>query len=127
MDKVKGATIKALIGILGLLWCGCAWAEPDYEALSSAIRLAEGNSNYGVLTHYKHTSYKQACINTCKHAYRDWLKIAPRAYNSKFYDAKMSYLTFLANRYAPRRVANDPKNLNKNWLKNVSQLYKGKI
>lgn len=96
--------------------------KPDFNRLADAIRLAEGNSNYGVLKHYKHTSYRQACINTCTHAYRDWLKVSPRGYN-----AKLPYLQFLRDRYCPLNAKNDPKHLNYNWLRSVSYLYqKGK-
>ena len=106
-------------------WCGQVSAEPvpDFERLANSILLAEGNSNYGILTHYKHTSYRQACINTCKHAWKDWLatrpKVSPRAGKGH----KMAFLEFLANRYAPGGVANDPHNLNKNWLANVQYFY----
>ena len=31
------------------------------------------------------------------------------------------FITFLGNRYAPEKVKNDPTNLNKNWIKNVSK------
>ena len=30
------------------------------------------------------------------------------------------FITFLGNRYAPKKVKNDPDNLNENWIKNVS-------
>jgi hypothetical protein len=30
------------------------------------------------------------------------------------------FITFLGNRYAPKGVANDPTNLNKHWIKNVT-------
>ena len=88
--------------------------EPNYDTLADAIRRAEGNSNYGILKHYKHTSYRQACKNTCQHAYKDWLKYAVRAGKGH----KMGYLEFLRDRYAPIGANNDPTGLNKNWLKN---------
>jgi hypothetical protein len=31
------------------------------------------------------------------------------------------FITYLGNRYAPRKATNDPNNLNKNWIKNVSK------
>jgi hypothetical protein len=121
-----------LIGIITVcltLFSSCepAHAEPDYSLLADSIRVAEGNPNYGILTHYKHTSYRQACINTCKHAWKDYLNqvdsVRPGALNG----TKTGYLTFLANRYAPIGAKNDPMGLNRNWLANVSKLYKGGI
>ena len=92
----------------------------DFEKLADAILRAEGNSNYGILKHYKHTSYRQACKNTCQHAYKDWLKYAVRAGKGH----KMGYLEFLRDRYAPIGADNDPTGLNKNWLRNVQYFYK---
>lgn len=96
-------------------------ASMDFERLAEAIRLAEGNSNYGILKHYKHTSYRQACINTCQHSYLEWVKTSPRAEKGH----RMTFLAFLSRRYAPRHVLNDPNDLNKNWLGNVEYFYNG--
>ena len=59
------------------------WAE--------AIHHAEGNDNYGILAHYKHTSYRQACKNTVKHAYAQWLR------NGR----KCPFLQSLQQKYCP--------------------------
>ncbi len=40
---------------------------------------------------------------------------------------KDNFITYLGNRYAPKGVANDPNNLNKNWITNVGTQYKGYI
>ena len=40
---------------------------------------------------------------------------------------KDNFITYLGNRYAPKGVANDPNNLNKNWITNVGTHYKGYI
>jgi len=40
---------------------------------------------------------------------------------------KDDFITYLGNRYAPKGVANDPNNLNKNWITNVGTQYKGYI
>ena len=88
----------------------CHAEESTPEAICQAIWHAEGgfktNHPYGILAKYKHTSPRQACINTVKHKYRDW-------------NGRGEFLTYLASRYAPLKVANDPLNLNINWLKNV--------
>ena len=109
--------------LLGLVLAGCsepcypAESRPDWNRLANAIYKAEGGSRtahpYGILAHYRHTTPRQACINTCKTKYRQW------ASNSK----AQSYLEYLASKYAPIGVSNDIKGLNRNWLKNVSYFY----
>jgi hypothetical protein len=67
--------------------------------IANAIFKAENSKAhlYGIMAHYKHTSPRQACINTIEHAKRDW-------------DGREDFITFLGSRYCP----NDP-----NWVKNV--------
>jgi len=78
--------------------------------IADAIYLAEGGVKtshpYGILAHYKHTTPRQACLNTIAHAYRDW-------------DSKGDFIEFLGSRYCPIGADNDPTGLNKNWVKNV--------
>lgn len=100
------------------LWCGSAFAEPiDVNRLADAIYKAEGGANtrhpYGILTKYKHTTPRQACINTIRHAARDW-------------DGQGSFIAFLGSRYCPVGASNDPQGLNKNWVRNVTQIYASK-
>jgi len=95
-------------------------SEPiNIEKLADAIYLAEGGAKtkypYGILTKYKHTTPRQACINTIKHALKDF------PYQTKYID----FIEFLGSRYAPIGADNDPKGLNKNWVKNVNFYYKG--
>lgn len=88
------------------------------EDICKAIYKAEGGSKtkhpYGILTKYKHTTPKQACLNTVAHARRDWVAN----------ESKGSFIHFLAGRYAPIGVSNDPNNLNENWESNVISLLK---
>jgi hypothetical protein len=98
-----------------MILAGIAKAEEpiNIERLVKAIYYAEGGDKtshpYGILAHYKHTTPRQACINTIKHALRDF--------------RGGDFIAFLASRYAPIGVANDPKGLNRNWVKNVRRLY----
>lgn len=55
---------------------------------------------------------RQICLNTVRNNYKRWLKS----------DRSKTYLEFLANRYAPVGVSNDPNNLNKNWLSNLQRV-----
>lgn len=88
----------------------CYAENPYFDSVADAIYKAEGGVKtrhpYGILAKYKNTTPRQACLNTIAHAYRDW-------------DGKGDFIEFLGNRYAPIGVANDPTNLNKNWIKNV--------
>lgn len=118
--QAKHGVIYA-IALCGVLWCGVAWARTvagyDVERLATAIYHAEGGAKtahpYGILAKYKTTTPRQACINTINSKYRAWLKT----------DRKLDYLSYLASKYAPVGVANDPTGLNKNWLGNVRRLY----
>jgi hypothetical protein len=97
--------------------CGSSWAMDTStysdDEIANAIYLAEGGAKtshpYGILKKYKVTTPRQACLNTIAHARRDW-------------DGKGDFIEFLGNRYAPIGVANDPTNLNRNWVSNVKSL-----
>jgi hypothetical protein len=109
---LKSALIASLLVVL---WTCIANAqEINIEKLADAIYYAEGGAKtahpYGILTHYKHTTPRQACINTIKHALKD-------------YDGASSFIEFLGKRYCPIGAQNDPTGLNVNWVKNVTYLY----
>lgn len=77
------------------------WAEGGYKT----------RHPYGILKKFKTTAPRQACLNTIAHARKDW-------------DGKGDFIEFLGSRYAPVNMgenSNDPKNLNKNWVKNVKR------
>lgn len=100
---------------------GSAWAETlggyDVERLATAIYHAEGGANtrhpYGILAKYKTTTPRQACINTIRSKWREWVKLG----------SKGDYLRYLQSRYCPIGADNDPTGLNVNWYKNVFRLY----
>lgn len=85
------------------------------ERLADAIYVAEGGANtkhpYGVLKHYVRTTPRTACINTIRHAARDW-------------KGQGDFIAFLGARYSPLGAANDPQHLNRNWIHNVQKLMK---
>jgi len=80
------------------------------EQIADAIYLAEGGAKtrhpYGILTKYKTTTPRQACINTIIHAQKDW-------------NGEGDFIEFLGSRYCPVGAENDPTGLNRNWVKNV--------
>ena len=98
-----------------------ACADVNVEVLADAIYLAEGgaktNHPYGILKKYVHTSPRQACINTIKHALRDWHTQIEYTTNPD------DFIRYLGIRYAPIFADNDPTNLNKNWVTNVTWNY----
>ena len=83
------------------------------DQLANAIYKAENSKShpYGILTHYKTTTPRQACINTIKHAVKDW-------------DGRSDFIVFLGSRYCPVGATNDPTGLNKNWVRNVKMFLK---
>lgn len=89
------------------------------EILADAIYLAEGGSKtkypYGIISVKcsGETECRKICLNTIRNNHKRWL-------NS---DKSLTYLEFLASRYAPIGVSNDPTNLNKHWLGNVQAIY----
>lgn len=96
---------------------------PDYEHLATAIYHAEGGSRavhkYGIMTHYKTTTPRQACINTCRHAFKDYARIASK------HDLK-GFIAFLGARYCPTKglgLRPAERALNGNWIGNVTKLY----
>lgn len=108
----NSAWILFIVGLLFFLLLGTALSFatelPSDERIADAIYKAENSKAhpYGIMVKYKHTTPRQACINTIRHAKRDW-------------DGKGDFIVFLGNRYAPIGVKNDPTGLNKNWIKNV--------
>ena len=87
-----------------------AQCAPNPALLANAIYKAEGGAKtkypYGILTKYKHTTPRQACINTIRHALKDW-------------NGKGDFIVFLGSRYCPPNA----HPLNVNWVKNVRWFY----
>ena len=89
----------------------------NIEKLADAIYLAEGGAKtkypYGILTKYKTTTPRQACINTINSALKRF------ALQTKEKD----FIIFLSLTYCPIGAKNDPHNLNIHWVKNVKYFY----
>lgn len=93
----------------------------DTDKYCDAIRKAEGNPNYGILSIKCHSEAqcRQYCKNT---VYNTLIK-----YRSTRCKTGEPDIDCLARRYAPLNANNDPQGLNKNWIKNVAyHLKKGK-
>lgn len=109
---MKTVGILLLMMVVGF---DLAYGAVNIERLADAIYIAEGgaktNHPYGILKHYRDTTPRQACINTINHALKD------------FKGEEKDFILYLGNRYAPIGVANDPSNMNRNWIKNVKYWY----
>jgi hypothetical protein len=93
------------------------------ENIVMAIYQAEGSERaikpFGILSVpcESYSECKKICENTVRNNWKRYQEWGHKKYPT--------YLAFLASRYAPIGVSNDPTNLNKNWLKNVQHfLYK---
>jgi len=84
------------------------------DQLANAIYRAEGGAKtrhpYGIFPHYKHTTPRQACLNTIKSAQRRFAKQTK----------EKDFVHFLSLTYCPIGASNDPKGLNKNWVRLVN-------
>src|SRR3990167_57192 len=109
--------MKSLIlSLLCLLMASNCYAEvpADYaNRLADAIYKAEGGTKtrhpYGILVKYKHTTPRQACLNTIRSNWNKWEKDGKRG----------DYIEALGRVYCPIGASNDPTGLNKHWVSNV--------
>lgn len=113
------ALYALIILIISWLCVGCS--NVGYTATldqwADAIHKAEGNDNYGILQHYKYTTYRQACKNTVLNNYQRWQRSREN----------IPFLQFLGRRYCPTGASNDPTGLNRYWVKNVEYWLKKRV
>jgi hypothetical protein len=117
MNKIICTLLAFLMGSVSPASARLSPATPSHAytdtQIVDAIYIIEGGAKtrhpYGILKKYKVTTPRQACFNTVAHARRDWEK-SPKS---------KPFTTFLRDRYCPLNAKNDPKGLNKNWLKNL--------
>lgn len=110
----KVLNILRVWGIVLLLCSNAAAHNLPYQinvsCLANAIYISEGGDKtrfpYGILTKYKHTTPRQACINTIMHQYKIWIDQG----------AKGSFIEFLGRTYSPPAI-------NPYWVKNVTFYY----
>ena len=117
-DKVKLIALIILIALallITLIGKVCA-EEINVNKLADAIYWAEGGANtnhpYGILATYKHTTPRQACINTIKSAIKRFNKQTK----------EKDFVHFLSLTYCPIGCDND-NGTNKYWEKNVKFHY----
>lgn len=95
-----------IIACILILNASSVFAFSDSQ-LADAIYKAEHSKThpYGILKHYKHTTPRQACLNTIAHARQDW-------------NEEGDFVSFLGSRYCPVNCEND-NGTNKFWISNV--------
>ncbi len=89
-----------------------------------AIKTAEGNNNYGILSVpcNKGADCRKVCRNTVRKTWGRFLrsKGLKKGNSSQLY----AFVDFLGNRYCPVGAKNDPNGLNVNWKRNVLTILK---
>ena len=99
-------------------------SDEFFNKVVDAIYKAEGSEKaikpFGILS-VPCSTYSQCrkiCFNTVKNSYKRWQSAGNPG----------DFLSFLASRYAPVGAGNDPRKLNRYWLKNVQfHLYGGAL
>lgn len=94
--------------------------ERFFNRVVDTIWYVEGGNKtkfpYGIVsikTNGDITKSKRICYNTVKNNYFRWIAAGREG----------DYFEFLAKKYAPIGAKNDPKGLNRNWLKNFRFYY----
>lgn len=108
-----------IVGAILFLFGVCTKAYPAEvftdEQLADAIYKAENSKShpYGILAHYKHTTPRQACLNTIKSAKRRFIKQSQ----------EKDFIHFLSLTYCPIGCDND-NGTNRFWERNVKYFLK---
>lgn len=112
---------KVLILLLCLICYSACYSYTDAE-IADAIYKAEGGAKakkaFGIL------SVKCEGYNECRQVCLNTIRNNRKRYKEYGYKKYKTYLEFLASRYAPVGAENDPRGLNRNWLKNVKYFLK---
>ena len=96
-------------------------------ALLQAVANAEGNIVLAVQRSLPSVTTREEALRvtarSAVHAMCDWITNA----GSDRVERTQSFLAFWSSRWAPVGAANDPKNLNQNWARNVQQLWSASL
>lgn len=137
-DGLKIAGGLCAVGILAvmvvLLMTGCVTASDkviikqefiagySIDAWADAIRKAEGNENYGILSIpcTKGADCRRICKNSIRNGWNRYrlAKGLPKGYRGNSSDLN-GFVEHFAKRYCPVGAGNDPEGLNRHWVKNV--------
>lgn len=115
----------ALVFLLTLLFLVPSEAKANEcpysnEQIANAIYLAEGGAKtshpYGILAHYKHTTPRQACLNTINSARKRFVK----------QNKEKDFVHFISLTYCPINCEND-NGTNRFWYANVTMFLERSI
>ena len=102
-----------------------AWSFTNDE-IADAIFKAENSSEYpyGIksLKYENRTGRSLTKLEWARFICKNTIRNNRKRYADYGYKKYASYLEFLASRYCPKNCDNDPRGLNKHWLKNVKYL-----
>lgn len=120
ISSLSLAMLISLIAILIIIFgTSIAAHAEEYtnDQIVSAIYKAEGGDHaqypYGIRS--VNCESRSDCARVCKNTVRN----NRERFKKYGYKSYPDFLSFLASRYCPIKADNDPKGLNKNWLKNV--------
>ncbi len=108
----KEYAMRVGLSLIILLLSVCPVQAYTLDQWANAIRITEGNQNYGILSVKTHNP-RLVCKNTVRYAFRDFM-----AKKGNPSDLK-GFIIFLANRYCP--ISADPIG-NRNWKHNMEVL-----
>ena len=111
--------LMAIVFLLGM--CNPSHAkEYTNEQIINAIYKAEGGDNaqypYGIRS--IKCGSKESCYKICRNTVINNRK----RFAEYGHKTHADFISFLASRYCPVGAGNDPKGLNKHWIKNVRYL-----
>lgn len=115
--------IIGIVALMGIYGSNSAYCQEVYTIgqLADAIYWAEGGAGtthpYGILAHYKHTTPRQACINTIHSAKHRYEKL----------NLRMDFIEYLGKTYCPTKgiyLTKQEKCVNIYWVKNVKYFLK---
>lgn len=102
-------------------------ASYSLDSWANAIRKAEGNENYGILSVKctKGEDCRRICKNTVRNNWKRYCKAKgiKMPYTGNQSDLK-AFVAFIGQRYCPIGAENDPNGLNSNWQRNVYSIIK---
>jgi hypothetical protein len=114
-----------ILVVLGLLVVSSAvyGTEIDVEKLANSIKKAENSKSkpYGILRDYCKAGdidgqCRKGCIQTINKRLKMWRSEGEPG----------DFISYMSKSYCPIGASNDPKGLNKNWVKNVTHFYNQK-
>jgi len=126
MGRAARATLLLILIVMSGMGSMVYAQDIDFNKLADAIYIAEGGSRavkpYGILRDYckagdRDGKCRKGCIQTINKRLKMWSSEGEPG----------DFISYLSKSYCPIGASNDPKGLNKNWVKNVSHFYNKEV